>query len=446
MPVTAIVGGHWGDEGKGKVVDALAASADMVIRFNGGNNAGHTVVGAHGTLRMHLVPSGIAHPSVDCLIGPGVVVNPQGLFEEIHLLEDAGIATGRLRVSDRAHLVFPFHVELDEREEVARGKKAHGTTRRGIWPVYADKAARVGIRAGDLLEPEFLQERLAEVARRTTILLGRTVTPGELRYLCEEWSERLIPLIVDTHPLVQAALRRDNAVLLEGQLGVMRDLDWGAYPYVTSSTCLAGGAAAGAGIPPQRITRVIGVVKAYTTAVGAGPMPTEMRDKTGARLRELGQEYGASTGRPRRCGWFDGVAARFAAEVSGFTELAVMKLDVLDGFETVKVCVAYRDGRRLLDTVPHTAVMSRAEPVYEELSGWTSSANARNADELPDEAHAFLDRIERVVAVPVSMVGVGQEREALITLRDLGLGTRDSQSTVDVPDKSPVASPAVWRQ
>lgn len=421
MPVTAIVGGHWGDEGKGKVVDALAASADMVIRFNGGNNAGHTVVGAHGTLRLHLVPSGITHPDVECIIGPGVVVNPPALFEELHVLEDAGITTGRLRVSDRAHLVFPFHVELDEREEVARGRKAHGTTRRGIWPVYADKAARFGIRAGDLLEPEFLQERLAEVARRMTVLLGRIVTPGELWYLCEEWSERLAPLVVDTHALVQAALRRDDAILLEGQLGVMRDLDWGVYPYVTSSTCLPGGAAAGAGIPPQRISRIIGVVKAYTTAVGAGPMPTEMKDKMGTRLREIGQEYGASTGRPRRCGWFDGVAARFAAEVSGFTELAVMKLDVLDGFETVKVCVAYRDGRRLLDAVPHTAVMARVEPVYEELPGWTRTADARSMDEMPDEARAFLERIEELVTVPVSMVGVGQEREALI---ETGRGPR----------------------
>lgn len=429
MPVTAIVGGHWGDEGKGKVVDALAASADMVIRFNGGNNAGHTVVGAHGTLRLHLVPSGITHPDVECIIGPGVVVNPPALFEELDVLEDAGITIGRLRVSDRAHLVFPFHVELDEREEVARGRKAHGTTRRGIWPVYADKAARFGIRAGDLLEPEFLQERLAEVARRMTVLLGRTVTPGELWYLCEEWSERLAPLVVDTHALVQAALRRDDAILLEGQLGVMRDLDWGVYPYVTSSTCLPGGAAAGAGIPPQRISRIIGVVKAYTTAVGAGPMPTEMKDKMGTRLREIGQEYGASTGRPRRCGWFDGVAARFAAEVSGFTELAVMKLDVLDAFETVKVCVAYRDGRRLLDAVPHTAVMARVEPVYEELPGWTRTANARTLEDLPDQARAFLDRISQLVGVPVSIVGVGQVREALIQLQDQGPGTRD-QDTV----------------
>lgn len=414
MPVTAVVGGHWGDEGKGKVVDALAARADMVVRYNGGNNAGHTIVTTQGVLRLHLVPSGICHPSVECVIGPGVVVNPAALFEELDMLEGAGVTTSRLRISDRAHLVFPFHIELDETAEVARGAKAHGTTRRGIWPVYADKAARTGIRAGDLLEPAFLWERLGEVSGHTSALLGRTLTPGELWHLCEEWSDRLLPYVVDTHPLVQDALRRDAAILLEGQLGVMRDLDWGAYPYVTSSTCLAGGACAGAGVPPQRIARIIGVTKAYTTAVGAGPMPTELADGVGTRLREVGQEYGASTGRPRRCGWFDGVAARFAAEVSGFTDLAVMKLDVLDGFESVKVCVGYRDGARVLDTVPHTAVLARVEPVYDVLPGWRHTSDARSLGDLPDEAHAFLERIEGVTGVPVSMVGVGRERDALI--------------------------------
>lgn len=423
MPVTAIVGGHWGDEGKGKVVDALSAGAEMVIRYNGGNNAGHTVVGDLGTVRLHLVPSGICHPHVECVIGPGVVVNPQALCEELDALEALGVSTARVRVSDRAHLIFPFHVELDARWDETR---AHGTTRRGIWPVYADKAARTGIRAGDLLEPQFLRDQLAAIALRASSLLERSVTPEELWACCEEWRERLAPRIVDTHPLVQAALRRDAPIIVEGQLGVMRDLDWGLYPYVTSSTCLAGGASAGAGIPPQRIGRVVGVVKAYTTAVGAGPMPTEIRDGTSTRLRELGQEYGASTGRPRRCGWFDGVAARFAAEVSGFTDLAVMKLDVLDAFETVKVCVAYRDGTRLLDTVPHTAAMARVEPVYEDLPGWSRTSDARSAEDLPQEALAFIERLEEIVGVPVSMIGVGQEREALI-LRESGDGNRETR-------------------
>lgn len=425
MPVTAVVGGHWGDEGKGKVVDALAARTDMVIRYNGGNNAGHTVVGERGALRLHLVPSGICHPEVDCLIGPGVVVNPMALCEEIDGLEAQHISTARLRVSTRSHLVFPFHVDLDTRLEESRGHRAHGTTRRGIWPVYADKAARTGVRAGDLFEPAFLRDRLEEIGRRATVLLGRPVDTDALWRLCAGWRNRLGPMIVDTHPLVQDALRRDAGIILEGHLGVMRDLDWGLYPYVTSSTCLAGGSCAGAGIPPQRITRVIGVVKAYTTAVGGGPLPTELRDGLGMRLRERGQEYGTSTKRPRRCGWFDGVAARYAAEVSGFTELAVMKLDVLDGFETVKLCIAYRDGSHLLDTVPHTAVMDRVEPVYEDLPGWTQTSEVRSTDDLPETARGFLERIAQVTGVPVSLIGVGRQREALIPLRDSGFGIRE---------------------
>ncbi len=422
MPVTAVVGGHWGDEGKGKVVDALAASSNLVIRYNGGNNAGHTVVAHSRTLRLHLVPSGICHPHVDCLIGPGVVVNPPALIEELDTLEAAGISTARVRISDRAHLVLPIHLDIDILMEQARGRHAHGTTRQGIWPVYADKAARVGVRAGDLLEPAFLKEQLAMLARRADGILqflgGSKVRVDELEAHCHRWRERLGHYIVDTHPIVQAALQQDRAIVLEGQLGVMRDLDWGLYPFVTSSTCLAGGACAGAGIPPQRITTIVGVVKAYTTAVGSGPMPTELPDETGDRLRELGQEYGASTGRPRRCGWFDGVAARFAAEVAGFTELAVMKLDVLDGFERVKICVGYRDGTRVVDSVPHTAVMERVEPIYEELPGWPKTNGTRSVAELPDAARQFLNRIEQVVGVPVSMVGVGRAREALI-LREI---------------------------
>lgn len=415
MSVTAVVGGHWGDEGKGKVVDALAARADMVIRYNGGSNAGHTIVGSHGILRLHLVPSGICHPDVDCLIGPGVVVHPPALFDELEMLASAGISTARLRISTRTHLVFPFHLDLDAAAEEARGSFAHGTTRRGIWPAYADKAARVGIRAGDLEEPAFLRHRLPELAARASALLGRPVEEQGLWRLCEQWRERLAPMVVDTHPLVQDALRREAGIILEGHLGVMRDLDWGLYPYVTSSTCLVGGACAGAGVPPQRISRVIGVVKAYTTAVGAGPMPTELRNGVGEALRERGQEYGTSTKRPRRCGWFDGVAARFGREVSGFTDLAVMKLDVLDGFERVKICVAYRDGARLLDTVPHTAVMARVDPVYEELPGWRRTSDARSVDDLPEAARAFLDRLVQITGVPVSYVGVGRERDALIT-------------------------------
>ncbi len=416
MPVVAVVGGQWGDEGKGKVVDALAERAQMVIRYNGGDNAGHTLVGPWGVLRLHLVPSGICHPHVTCVIGPGVVVNPDVLLGEIALLEARGISTARLRLSDRAHLVFPHHREQDEVAEVARGPRALGTTRRGIGPAYADAAARCGVRVGDLLQPEFLWERLGEAARRAGAMVGRTITPGELLDLCEQWRERLLPYIADTHPLVQEALRRDDLVILEGQLGVMRDLTWGTYPYVTSSTCLPGGACAGAGVPAGRITRVIGVVKAYTTAVGAGPLPSELSGAVADVLRERGEEYGATTGRPRRCGWFDAVAARFAAEVAGFTDLAVMKVDVLDGFRTVRICVGYRDGARVWRTVPPTPVLARVQPVYEEMEGWEGAAGARSAADLPSAARAFLQRVEDLVGVPVTLAGVGRERDALIAL------------------------------
>ncbi|MDR7402285.1 MAG: adenylosuccinate synthase [Armatimonadota bacterium] len=420
MPVIAVVGGQWGDEGKGKVVDALAERAHMVVRYNGGDNAGHTLVGPQGVLRLHLVPSGICHPHVACVIGPGVVVNPDVLREEIALLNSRGISTDQLRLDRRAHLIFPHHREQDEVAEVARGSRALGTTRRGIGPAYADAAARSGIRVGDLLEPEFLWERLGEAARRAGTLVGRTITPGELLDLCEQWRERLRPYIADTHPLIQEALRRDDVIILEGQLGVMRDLTWGTYPYVTSSTCLPGGACAGAGVPAARIGRVIGVVKAYTTAVGAGPLPSEVSGVLADVLRERGEEYGVTTGRPRRCGWFDAVAARFAAEVAGFTELAVMKMDVLDGLRAVRICVGYRDGGTVWRTVPPTPVLARVQPVYEEMEGWDGVARARTAADLPAAARAFLRRLEDLVGVPVTMVGVGRERDALVSLAPVG--------------------------
>ena len=421
MSVTAVVGGHWGDEGKGRVVDALAAQADLVIRFNGGSNAGHTIVTERGTFRLHLIPSGIFHPGVTSLIGPGVVLNPTALFEEINTLAAAGVDTSGLRISERTHLIFPHHLAQDALEEEARGPRAHGTTRQGIWPVYADKAARIGLRVGDLFESAYLEEAVSHLVSRKgpllTGLYGQGLDAAELLSRCETWRDLLAPYVVDSHALVMEVRRAGGRMLLEGHLGVMRDLDWGLYPYVTSSTCLPGGAAAGAGIPAGLITEVIGVVKSYTTAVGAGPLPTELRDETGDRLRTAGEEYGASTGRPRRCGWFDAVAGRFAAEVCGFTALAVMKLDVLDGFDRVKVCVAYHDRHHLLTTVPRTPVMARVEPVYEELPGWTDTAGCRSVRDLPPEAHGFLDRLEELVGVPVTLVGVGPGRDSLLRRR-----------------------------
>jgi adenylosuccinate synthase len=421
MPVTAVVGAQWGDEGKGKVVDTLARHADVVIRYNGGNNAGHTIQNQYGTFRLHLLPSGIFHPAAQCVIGPGVVVNPEILLDEVAEVERVGMPTvGRLWLSDRAHLIFPHHILTDELEEAARGGSPHGTTKQGIWPVYSDKVGRIGIRLGDLAEEGHLMEQLRFIADRKSALLQGVYghEPVELATLlasCRRWAQRLAPYIVDTHSLIQEALRADRVVLLEGHLGVMRDLDWGLYPYVTSSTTLPGGASAGAGIPPYRITRVLGVAKAYTTAVGSGPMPTELQDATGDRIRTVGQEFGATTRRPRRCGWFDGVAARFAAEVAGFTHVAVMKLDVFDTFETIRLGVAYRLDGRTLHTVPHTAVMGRVTPVYEDLPGWRCATHdVRHLSDLPIDARGFLRRIEEIVGVPLALVGVGPERQDMI--------------------------------
>jgi adenylosuccinate synthase len=421
MPVTAIVGAQWGDEGKGKVVDTLARHADVVIRYNGGNNAGHTIVNQHGTFRLHLLPSGIFHPAAQCVIGPGAVVNPEIFLGEVAEVERVGMPTiGRVWLSDRAHLIFPHHILTDELEEAARGGNPHGTTKQGIWPVYSDKAGRIGIRAGDLLEEQHLAGQLAYLAERKSALLRgvyqhEPLDVDRLLALCHGWADRLRPYIADTHPLVQEALRADRAVLLEGQLGVMRDLDWGLYPFVTSSTTLPGGASAGAGIPPYRITRVLGVAKAYTTAVGSGPMPTELVDATGDRIRDLGQEFGATTRRARRCGWFDGVAARFAADVAGFTHLAVMKVDVFDSFEAIRVAVTYRLDGRTVHAVPHTAAMARVEPVYEDLPGWRCpTQHTRHLADLPVEARTFLRRIEEIVGVPIALVGVGPDREDMI--------------------------------
>lgn len=416
MPVTAVVGAHWGDEGKGKVVDALAAEADLVVRYNGGTNAGHTIVSDQGTFRLHLVPSGVLHPHVTCLIGPGVVVNPDALLDELALLERHGVATHNVLVSTRAQVVFPHHVRLDEREEERRGAGGLGTTRQGIWPAYADKAARVGVRMGDLLHTDYLAKQVREQVARANRLLpaGDAVDAGEVLTRCERWRAALAGRIVDTHPLVQAALRADRHILLEGHLGVMRDLDWGVYPFVTSSTCLPGGAAAGAGVPAARITRVVGVVKAYTTAVGAGPFPTELHDATADQIRQAGGEYGATTGRPRRCGWFDAVAARFAAEVAGFTELAVTKMDVLAGRDAVKIATAYRHEGRVLTGMPDTVALAEVEPVYETLPGWTLPARVESLADLPAAARLFLDRIAAFVNVPVTMVGLGQRRDQLL--------------------------------
>jgi adenylosuccinate synthase len=422
MTVTAVVGAQWGDEGKGRIVDYLAKGAGMVIRFQGGDNAGHTVVNERGAFRLHTVPSGIFNSCTCCIVGTGMVVNPESLLGEMEeQLAPAGVSLDNLWLSERAHVLMPYHRMLDGLQERARGGAKIGTTGRGIGPAYADKAARIGIRLGDLIRPYHLQGRLAlalPAVNRTLVHFGQPAL--DLERLVEQavgWGKRLGPRIVDTLPMVREALRGEQNILLEGQLGVMRDLDWGTYPYVTSSNPLAGGACAGAGLPPTAITDVIGVVKAYSTAVGAGPFPVELSDELGAHLREVGLEYGATTGRPRRCGWFDGVAIGYAAWLNGFTSLAVTKLDVLDGLPELKICVGYEIDGQTVQRVPDTPDLERAAPIYETWPGWQASTrDARHWDDLPDAARSYLDRIAELADAPIRYVSVGAEREQLILL------------------------------
>jgi len=415
---TVVVGAQFGDEGKGRIIDYLAAKADFVVRFQGGNNAGHTVVNDYGTFKLHLIPSGIFYPRVVCINGAGAVIDPDSLLDEIATLEKAGVKTDNLWIDRRAHIVWPYHRLLDGAGERKGGL---GTTRRGIGPVYGDKAAYRGIRIGDLLHLDFLQTRLKSVLPLKNHELGfyglAPLRAEDLIQQARDWGARLGARIVDSRPILNKALAEGKKVLLEGQLGAMRDLDWGIYPYSTASSPTAGGACAGAGVSPRSIENIIGVVKAYTTAVGGGPFPTELFDKDGERLREIGEEYGATTKRPRRCGWLDGVVVRYAASLNGLTSLAVTKLDVLDSLENMKVCIAYRlDGKEITE-MPDTVDLGRVQPVYEEWAGWKKpTTGARKWDDLPKGAQSYLKRIEELAKVPIQYVSVGPKREDIVIL------------------------------
>jgi adenylosuccinate synthase len=416
MPVTAIVGAQWGDEGKGKITDLLAHDADLVMRYGGGSNAGHTVVNDRGEFKLHAVPCGIFNPRAISLVGTGAVIDFDALGAELDGLLRAGIDTSGLRISSRAHVVMPYHLVLDRVEDEARGSSTIGTTRRGVGPAYVDKAGRVGIQAGDILDPCTLRSKLELVLcqknRSLVDVYGEPAMDlGELLGRARRWQERFGDKIVDQAQLVADALDSDQRILLEGQLGALRDLDWGTYPYVTSSTTIAGGGAVGGGIPPMCISQVVGVVKAYTTAVGTGPLPAELTDDMGDVLRARGQEYGATTGRPRRVGWFDAVATRYACLLNRFTTVAITKLDVLDGLPSVRICTAYREGNSRYTTVPLTAVLERVAPEYEEMEGWKeATGGARSWDDLPAAARAYVRRIEELVRAPVGIVSVGQSR------------------------------------
>ena len=425
MPVTVVVGAQWGDEGKGRVIDYLAARADMVIRFQGGDNAGHTVVNETGRWALHLIPCGIFYPHVRNLLGAGTVVNLDTVSEELRALAAGGVNTARLSLDLRAHLIWPYHRLLDGAEEDRRkrqagtGDQSMGTTRRGIGPVYADKHAYRGIRAGDLLYPDVLRRRLELVLpfkNRELAFYGlRQIGVDEMMELGARWRGEHGSRIVDGLPLVRDAVRGGQRVLLEGQLGIGRDVNWGIYPYTTASSPTAAGACEGAGIPPRAVDEVLGVVKAYSTSVGGGPFPTELNDDWGSMLQEIGREYGATTGRPRRCGWFDGVAIGYASWLNGFTGIAVTKLDVLDQFETIQLCIGYRLGHQVLDYVPDTITQAQVEPVYETWPGWLSDTSACRAwDELPAAAQAYLRRIEELAGAPIRFVSVGPERSQMI--------------------------------
>ena len=414
-----VVGAQWGDEGKGKLVDVLAERADFVVRYQGGANAGHTVVIGDTQFVLRQIPSGILHQSVTCVIGNGVVLEPENLFAELDQLHQRGIdTTGRLFVSDRAHLVLPYHKLLDAASE--RSQKL-GTTGRGIGPAYEDKYGRRGIRVTDLRRVECAQSLLTERVDRANRLLAMMGSSERARYedhveLLQRLAPRLLPLSADTGLMVHRAIRAGRRVLLEGAQGALLDVDHGTYPYVTSSNTTAGGAAVGAGIGPTAINGVLGVVKAYTTRVGNGPLPTEAASPFGERLRELGGEFGAVTGRPRRCGWFDATVVRYAARVNGLTGLAVTKLDVLDSFGEIPVGVAYRlDGESCEEIPAEVEALGRVQPIYEAHPGWQQPTGAaRRLADLPSAARAYLDRLEALSGVPVRYVSVGTRRDQII--------------------------------
>jgi adenylosuccinate synthase len=419
--VVVVVGAQWGDEGKGKLVDVLAERADWVVRYQGGANAGHTVDLGDRSFVLHQIPSGILHPGVRCAIGNGVVLDPDTLFQEIDGLVKAGVdVEGRLYVSERAHLVLPYHKAVDG---ASASSKAIGTTGRGIGPAYEDKIARRGVRVLDLAHPERVRELVEKGAEHARARLARnnsdaTVDVDAVLALLGRLSERLLPLADDVGLTVHRAIRSGAAVLLEGAQGSLLDIDHGTYPYVTSSNTTAGGASVGVGIGPNAIDRVLGVVKAYTTRVGNGPLPTELAEPLQSEVRKLGNEFGATTGRPRRCGWFDALVVRYATRVNGLSDLAVTKLDVLDTLDRLGVCVGYEVDGELYEEFPgDLATLDRATPKYEWFDGWKrSTAGARTLGELPREARQYLDRIEALVEAPITYVSVGTRRDQIIGL------------------------------
>jgi adenylosuccinate synthase len=426
MPNIVVVGAQWGDEGKGKVVDVITPHVNVVVRFQGGNNAGHTVVVGREKYVLHTIPSGILHNGCRCVIGCGVVVDPGSLIEEMESLVQRGVTLdGNLYISKNAHLIMPYHPALDRASEAKLGSRRIGTTGKGVGPAYVDKAARMGIRMADLLDERLFREKLEfNLAIKNRLLRDfydaetfgvEAILNQYLRYA--GW---LAPYITDTALLLSKWIDSGYSVLFEGAQATMLDIDHGTYPYITSSSTTAGGAATGTGVPPTKIHGVLGVAKAYTTRVGGGPFPTEMTGALAEQIRARGNEYGSTTGRPRRCGWFDGVVLRYATRINGFDTVALTKLDVLDQCETVKVCTGYRwRGEILTDFPEEETAMAQLEPVYEEISGWMSSTvGAKNEADLPAKARRYLERLEELIGVPFCLISTGAQRDETILCED----------------------------
>lgn len=423
MPAVVLIGAQWGDEGKGKITDYLAQRADVVVRYQGGNNAGHTVVVGDQEFKLHLIPSGILYPGTTCVIGNGVVIDPKVLVKELDYLKSKNINTDSLRISERAHLIMPYHIRLDELEEERKGINKIGTTRKGIGPAYMDKAARVGIRVIDLLDKDEFSEKLKRNLQSKNNLLERVyeVKGFDFQEIYSEYlgyAEKIKHLVADTSVIIHDALDEGKNVLFEGAQGTLLDLDHGTFPYVTSSHPVAGAACIGAGVGPTDISKVIGVVKAYTTRVGEGPFPTELTGEMGDLIRNIGHEYGTTTGRPRRCGWLDCVILRYAARVSGLDSIAITKLDVLDQVEKIKICVGYKyNGQELRNFPSSLKVLAQCEPIYEKMDGWLEdTTHIRSYDELPENAKKYIERITRLIGVKSAIIAVGPKREQTIVI------------------------------
>ena len=427
MKTVAVVGSQWGDEGKGKVIDFLATQADVVIRGQGGNNAGHTLVVDGKKFALRLIPSGILNPNTINVIGNGIVFDPKGFFEEIEMLESNGISTKNIKISDRAHIVFPYHKEIDGLAEEARGDNKIGTTKKGIGPCYMDKTERSGIRVCDLMNKEVFAKKLKlQIEAKNKIVTG--VYEKDDMFDFDEiynefivYAEKMRPYVADTTVIVYDAIKANKKVLFEGAQGTLLDLDLGTYPFVTSSHPTSGGFAVGAGVGPNMIKDVVGIVKAYTTRVGEGPFVTELFDETGERIRTQGHEFGTVTGRARRCGWFDAVIVKYAARVNGLTSISFMLLDVLTGFDKIKICTAYKMGDEIINNFPASLEdLAKCEPVYEELDGWNEDiTKVENFEDLPENAKKYVARIEELIGVNIDLVSVGPNRNQTIIRKNI---------------------------